>query len=314
MPSTGDDAMLYQESMVELINSNPNAKWKAGSSSRFSNYTVGQFKYMLGVKEAPEDASLSIPVRDHATSSNLPNEFDARSAWPECGSIGRILDQGHCGSCWAFGAVECLTDRFCIHLGVSTSLSVNDVLACCGNMCGYGCGGGFPSRAWMYFEQTGVVTESCDPYFDRAGCHHPGCTEEWPTPQCVQQCQAGNQAWGDAKHYAVSAYGIQPNPESIMAEIYQYGPVQAAFTVYQDFVHYESGVYNYVSGNPVGGHSVKVIGWGTENGVDYWLVANSWNAEWGDRGYFKIIRGTNECGFEDGVVAGAPSTKNTWRA
>jgi len=49
---------------------------------------------------------------------------------------------------------------------------------------------------------------------------------------------------------------------------------------------------------------VKMIGWGVEGGVKYWLVANSWNTDWGDNGYFKIIRGIDECGIESELVAG----------
>lgn len=49
---------------------------------------------------------------------------------------------------------------------------------------------------------------------------------------------------------------------------------------------------------------VQIMGWGTENGTDYWLVANSWNEDWGDKGTFKILRGQNECGIESQVVAG----------
>lgn len=52
-----------------------------------------------------------------------------------------IKDQGHCGSCWAFGSVESLSDRFCIHFDRNVSLSANDVLACCGVLCGSGCDG-----------------------------------------------------------------------------------------------------------------------------------------------------------------------------
>jgi C1A family cysteine protease len=59
-----------------------------------------------------------------------------------------------------------------------------------------------------------------------------------------------------------------------------------------------------VSGDYIGGHAVRVIGWGEQqqqenDGVaKYWLVANSWNATWGDGGFFKIARGSDECNFE----------------
>ena len=56
----------------------------------------------------------------------------------------------------------------------------------------------------------------------------------------------------------------------------------------------------------LGGHAIKIMGFGTENGEDYWLVANSWNEEWGDHGYFKIKRGTNECQIENPIINGGP--------
>ena len=77
------------------------------------------------------------------------------------------------------------------------------------------------------------------------------------------------------------------------------GPAEAGFYVYEDFLTYKSGVYQKTKGNFIGGHAVKIMGWGTENGTEYWLVANSWNEDWGDKGFFKILRGTNECGIED---------------
>ena len=61
-----------------------------------------------------------------------------------------------------------------------------------------------------------------------------------------------------------------------------FGPVEAAFSVYEDFLAYKSGVYQQKSGSPLGGHAVKILGWGVENETPYWLVANSWKEDWGD--------------------------------
>ena len=55
-------------------------------------------------------------------------------------------------------------------------------------------------------------------------------------------------------------------------EIFTFGPIESGFDVYEDFLVYKSGVYKYVSGNLLGGHDVKIMGWGTENGEDYWCV------------------------------------------
>lgn len=74
---------------------------------------------------------------------------------------------------------------------------------------------------------------------------------------------------------------------------------------------FSSGVYRHTSGAPGDGHMVKVIGWGVEDGTDYWLVANSWNEKWGRlNGFFKMRRGTNECGFENEVVGGMPKVNH----
>uniref|UniRef100_A0A7C8ZIM3 Peptidase C1A papain C-terminal domain-containing protein n=1 Tax=Opuntia streptacantha TaxID=393608 RepID=A0A7C8ZIM3_OPUST len=302
---------LLQDSIINKINANPAAGWKAGKNHLFSDYTVGQFKRILGARPISESEKRSIPLVSHPRSLDLPKEFDARKAWPQCSTIGKILDQGHCGSCWAFGAVESLQDRFCIHFGMNISLSVNDLLACCGFMCGEGCDGGTPIYAWRYLVQQGVVTEECDPYFDTIGCSHPGCEPGFPTPQCLRKCVDGNNLWSDSKHYSANAYRINSSPYDIMAELYKNGPLEVDFDVFEDFAHYKSGVYKYVTGDYMGGHAVKLIGWGTSaDGEDYWLLANQWNRGWGDDGYFKIRRGTNECGIEDDATAGLPSTKN----
>ena len=82
---------------------------------------------------------------------------------------------------------------------------------------------------------------------------------------------------------------MPPIAQSIQQEIVTKGPVEAGFTVYEDFVHYKSGVYSHQTGKELGGHAIKIVGYGVEGGDDYWLVQNSWTTTWGDKGYFKIV-------------------------
>ncbi len=79
-----------------------------------------------------------------------------------------------------------------------------------------------------------------------------------------------------------------------MKELFNNGPLEGAFTVYEDFFNYHSGIYAHVTGNAVGGHAIRVIGYGTEDGIDYWLCANSWGTEWGMNGFFKIRQGDSD--------------------
>ena len=104
------------------------------------------------------------------------------------------------------------------------------------------------------------------------------------------------------KVFSDTGYEVSNKVSAIQTEIMTYGPVEAAFDVWSDFPTYKSGVYKNMGGKLLGSHAIKIIGWGTENGTDYWLANNSWNSDWGDHGTFKILRGVNECGIEGYVV------------
>lgn len=73
-------------------------------------------------------------------------------------------------------------------------------------------------------------------------------------------------------------------------------------------VFHISGVYKHTAGKALGGHAIKIIGWGVDeqSKLPYWTVANSWNTDWGDNGFFRILRGKGECGIEDSIQAGLP--------
>jgi len=310
--SLQENELIAGHRMVDFINSQ-SLPWKASTDQGpfVSGMTVNQARRLMGVlprKDGPQLPEATYAAKDLA----VPDTFDARVQWPNCWTIQQIRDQSACCSCWAFGAVEAISDRYCVS-GVAANLSVSaqDMNSCC-DSCGAGCGGGYPAAAWRYWSDTGLVSEKCDPYSLPSCDHHlanssnPCPQNEYPTPPCVQSCQDG-ETWNNALHFGTEIKSTR-GEANIMAEIYKSGPVETAFTVYADFLSYTSGVYVRHSNQVLGGHAVKFIGWGVDNNVKYWLVANSWNVHWGDQGFFKIIRGVNECGIEDEVNFGTPKS------
>jgi len=202
--------------------------------------------------------------------------------------------------------------------------AAEDTLACCSGLrCGLsmGCNGGQPTSAWKWFAATGVTTggdfgnvdgSSCNPYPFMACSHHvetdkyPDCpSDEYSTPKCTSECLDGKYGkdYKDDKVKAKSAFSLK-GEDQMMQELSTNGPVTAAFTVYEDFTSYTSGVYQHKTGKQLGGHAIEIVGYGVEDGVKFWKVKNSWNDSWGDGGFFKILRGSNECGIEGTVSAG----------
>ena len=297
---------------------------------KFQNSTVAQAKKLLGTILPSEDGYMGPEVikTTFDVRGDLPENFDVRENWPECAAIsGHVRDQSSCGSCWAFGSTEAFNDRYCIKTGdASTLFSPEDTVACCTGMkcsMSMGCNGGQPAGAWNWFTKEGVVSggdysdlntgDSCSPYSLESCAHHvtpppgmPACDDlpEYRTPKCPKQCESGYAVdFSKDKHFASSSYGIH-GTENMQKELMEKGTLSVSLTVYEDFETYTSGVYQHETGKALGGHAVKMIGWGVENGTPYWLCVNSWNELWGDKGTFKILRGSNECGIESGVVAG----------
>jgi len=269
------------------------ASWTAGKNAFFHGWTFNDAKVLLGTRlsnisehlESCLDDSVYAAVGD----DTIPAEFDARKNWP--GLIHPIRDQQRCGSCWAFAASEVLSDRVAIATKTASPvLSVEDMVSC--DKSDMGCQGGRLPMAWKYLKDTGIVRDDCFPYAAGDGV----------APQCASQCANPSEAFTRTK--AKSAYAIN-GATNMQKEIMTNGPIQVAFMVYKSLMTYTSGVYQKHDWElaPTGGHSVKILGWGTDHGIsgseDYWLVANSWNTTWGEEGFFRIARGKNACGIEN---------------
>ena len=273
-----DEMPVVTKEMVNHVNSQ--GTWKA-SLDWVGNMTVGQAKKLMGALPSTSDYPVERlgALEKYLT---VPNSFDSRTQWPKC--IGAIRNQGDCGSCWAFSATEVLADRICIDTNASNTvvLSPQWLVSC--DTANHGCGGGYLNKAWEYMETKGVPADSCDPYSSGDNDESGSCSAN-----CSQFYKAAN-----IKQYTT--------PATIQAGILAGGPVQTAFTVYQDFMSYTSGVYTHTSGAELGGHAVKIIGWGVSDSQDYWIVANSWGTSWGQNGFFWIAFG--QCGIDSDGIAG----------
>jgi len=313
-----------RQEMVDVINNQKESTWKAKLHPRFANMNNEQIKKLLGAKkrhENPRKHLFKPQPKFSGDPNTIPKEFDSRTNWPKCTDVISVIpDQSSCGSCWAVSAASVMSDRVCIGSqgAVKTPISSNDLISCC-YMCGNGCEGGYPDETFYTWSTNGVVTgsgytldEGCSPYPFPVCEHHtnktkyPACPKDlYKTPTCTKSCQASykTHTYKSDKTYGAKAVSYSLDNQGVQAEIQSKGPVVFTFDVYEDFVTYSSGVYKHSKGKYLGGHAVRAIGWGEENGTPYWLIANSWNEDWGDQGYFKIIRGKDDCSIEEEISA-----------
>uniref|UniRef100_A0A6C0BMZ7 Peptidase C1A papain C-terminal domain-containing protein n=1 Tax=viral metagenome TaxID=1070528 RepID=A0A6C0BMZ7_9ZZZZ len=288
-----------------------------------------------------EDQFENLPVRE-PPALDVPREFNGREHWGKL--LSPIRDQGSCGSCWAFSTTGALACRFNIlsQGQIFVELSAAKMLLCAFGEREYEidpdvqtleyieelqriytnqfvCHGNTLADAWRYLYVLGVPTAQCFPASLRSKYGGPTVqelsTEITDTPLCAQY--AGK--YGDkcldgtpAKQYRCAIYYTLGSEDelSIQREIYAHGPVTTSFRIYADFYTFSPRSQVYQSneqGEILGGHAVYLVGWGeSPDEGKYWWVANSFGPQWGLEGYFKMVRGVNNCGLEANVVGALP--------
>jgi len=289
-------ALKSNEDLIKQVNQEyaEGKKTWYDSVNKFSNLPEDEFVSRMTGLVIPEDR------RDSQESKRYFNGFRRnRQAVPdqysavEEGHVSPVKSQGQCGSCVAFASMSSVETCFKKITGVFGDYSEQQMVDC-----GYGasngawaCDGAYP-HAYIKWAGDGLVKFSSEQDYPYAGAN-PSLI----CPDNITVLDQGAQISG-------SYYTYGGDEELMKKMVYTHGAVLAGVWVNRDLQNYRSGVF---SGCPDGqtriNHAISVVGYGTENGVDYWLIKNSWGTWWGDNGYFKLQRGVQMCGIGPAIAA-----------
>lgn len=313
--------LTRNQEMARVINSDPTSTWVANEEIP-AQLLLHNGKNLFNLKvEKNLPSNFSEQPVYLKSALDYPESLDLREKFPKCESLHEVRDQSACGSCWAVAAAAAMSDRVCIASDQKDQrrISAEELIECC-SACGDGCNGGMLYQTWSFWKTAGIPTgngfgdkNSCKPYaFPPCNHHSTGpyddCSKhDYSTPSCKRKCSNTDysKSYQDDKIFATDVYSVKGEAK-LIAELNEKGSIEVAFSVYEDFLLYKSGIYQHKTGKFLGGHAIKLIGYGVENGVKYWILVNNWNDNWGEKGTFRMIRGKDNCGIESEGVAGNP--------
>ncbi|EQC37066.1 hypothetical protein SDRG_05293 [Saprolegnia diclina VS20] len=252
------------------------------------------------------------PAQRHEIDNVLPTAFD----WCEQGVCGPSWNQHvpqYCGSCYLHGALSQAQDRIKImhakkgFTGADVMLGRQSFLNCApGHNISNGCDGGEGIDVWRFMSDYGLPDETCLPYnatdyakytWTNGTCPPEGyCMNCMYTPESpkVAQCFPVTKM----VRYRAASYGNIKGEHAMMKELLN-GPITCGIACSDGFTfNYSAGIFNDTTGFMDVDHDVEIVGYGEEDGVKYWHIRNSWGTYWGENGFFKIVRGSNNLGIE----------------
>ena len=178
---------------------------------------------------------------------------------------------------------------------------------------GGSCNGGNPAGVFRYIHSNGIPDETCQQYQAKNKPH--GARSDL---NICENCVSGNtsktftpgicspQKTFDL--YWVTEYGSVSGADKMKAEIYKRGPISCGVDATEELEAYTGGVFSQKKMFAMINHEISVVGWGkTDDGVEYWMVRNSWGTYWGEEGYFRIKMHEDNLGIERDCSWGVPS-------
>ncbi|KAF7459340.1 putative preprocathepsin c precursor [Cryptosporidium felis] len=253
----------------------------------------------------------------------LPSSFSTGDPFTDENYQDLPFNQGNCGSCYAVSSVYILAKRTEISLNILTNgassdekitLSSQSVLSC--SPFNQGCEGGYPFLVGKQAAEIGISSEKCMAYFADANRECNFSPFVTPETEDRMYCEKSERMYAKKYGYVGGCYGCC-DEEKMKKEIFQYGPIAAALHIDTSLLVYDNGIYDSVprdhtkfcdlpnkqlNGWEYTNHAIVIVGWGEENGIPYWIIRNSWGANWGNKGYAKIRRGKNIGGIENQAI------------
>jgi len=247
----------------------------------FADLSTEEFAQFNGFK--PELMQQDAPVvpAELLSTTDVPTDFD----WVEKGAVNPVKNQGQCGSCWAFSTVANIEGAGFVANKKLVSLSEQELVDC-DKTADHGCQGGLPSNAFkaLISNKLGLETEKAYPY--------KGANDK---------CQA---TAAEEQAFITGWKTISTDEDQIAAALIKFGPLSIGINA-GPMQWYHGGVANpwKFLCNPASlDHGVAIVGFGVDGTKKYWKIRNSWGPSWGEKGYYRIIRGVGKCGLNTMVT------------
>lgn len=205
----------------------------------------------------------------------IPEHID----WRSKRIVTPVKDQESCSASWAYAAVASLEGQHALFSETLHDLSEQQLIDCSSDFGNEGCGPGNANQAFRYIESTGGIDGS----------------DTYPSRHIHLICHF------DRQHVIAKVLGFVSilNDEGVLKDaVANVGPISVSVDATSSyFQFYSRGILSNISCNNDANHALTVVGYGFDNGQDYWLLKNSWGTKWGEAGYLRLARNKdNLCG------------------